>query len=144
MYDMKVLGLEEVQKAVETMIKEVSKQIRPASITVVDKVGDLIMLVRTDGARPYNNEMSIRKAYTSARAQRDTSVIGEQWKERGWSTSDFGTQYTTVPGGVAIVKPGEGSFYGGIGVAGLIPAAADEAVAKTGLKTIQDALWPSK
>jgi len=147
MYEKKVLGLEEVQKAMEAMIKEAPKGSgRPVSLAIVDEVGNLIMLVRTDGARPFNSDMAIKKAYTAARWKSDTAALAERIpKKYMQGILEFGNEYTTVLGGVAISKRGEpGTVYGGIGCAGRIPADEDDAIARVGLKAMQDALWPSK
>jgi len=144
MYERKVLGLEEVFKAVHAMIEAVPRESRPISIAVMDDRGDLICLARMDKAHGFTNEMAIRKACTSARRRVDTSKLGKHLKESGWSIADLGPEYTTIPGGIAIVKSGEETVFGSIGVSGRIPASEDEEIALIGLKTLQDVLWPSK
>lgn len=144
MYERQVLGLEEVFKAVHAMIEAVPKESRPISIAVMDDRGDLICLARMDGAHGFTNELAMRKAYTSARRRIDTSQLGKHLRESGWSIEDIGSDYTTIPGGIAIVKPGEGTVYGSIGVSGRIPASEDEEIALIGLKSLQEALWPSE
>jgi uncharacterized protein GlcG (DUF336 family) len=144
MYERKVLGLEEVLKAVNTMIKAVPKGSRPISIAVMDDRGDPICLARMDKAHGFTNEMAMRKAYTSARRRIDTSKLGKHLKESGWGIGDIGPDYTVIPGGIAIVKPDEDTVYGSIGISGRIPASEDEEIALIGLKTLQDTLWPLK
>jgi uncharacterized protein GlcG (DUF336 family) len=144
MYERKVLGLEEVFKAVHAMIEAVPSGSRPISIAVTDDRGDLICLARMDKAHGFTNEMAMRKAYTSARRRIDTSKLGRHLRESGWGIEDIGPNYTAIPGGIAIVKPDEDTVYGSIGVSGRIPASEDEEIALIGLKTLQDVLWPSK
>jgi len=140
MYEKKVIGLEEVQKAIEAMIKEGSKA-RPVSIAVVDDVGEIIALVRMDGARGFTNDMAIKKAYTSARWRRDTRGVGERLAllKQPSSVLEYSSEYSTVPGGIVVVKPGEEVVYGAIGVSGRRrdDPVDDEAIAKIGLKVIQ-------
>lgn len=147
MYERQVLGLDEVQKAVQAMIEEAKASKGsglPMSVAITDYEGHLICLARMDGSRDFNVSMAIRKAYTAARWRRNTTAVGEVMQRNKWNLTEFGTEYTVVPGGVAIVKPGEENVYGAIGVGGRVPAAEDEAIALIGLKAIQDALWPSK
>jgi len=139
-YERKVLGLEEVLKAVQAMIQAVPKGSRPISVAVMDDRGDLICLARMDGAHGFTNELALRKAYTSARRRIDTNKLGKHLQESGWSTADFGTDYTVIPGGIVIVKPGEETVYGSIGISGRIPASEDEEIALIGLKVLQDSL----
>ena len=140
MYERKVLELDEVMKAVQAMIQAVPKGSRPISIAVMDDRGDLICLVRMDGAHSFTNELALRKAYTSARRRIDTSKLGKHLQESDWNITDYGTDYTVIPGGIVIVKPGEETVYGSIGVSGRIPASEDEEIALIGLKALQDAL----
>ena len=151
MYERQVLGLDEAQKAVQAMIEEAKApkgSSLPMSVAITDYEGHLICLARMDGSRDFNVSMAIRKAYTAAQWRRNTTAVGEVMQRNKWNLTEFGTEYTVVPGGVAIVKPGEekvyGATYGAIGVGGRVPAAEDEAIALVGLKAIQDALWPSK
>ena len=65
------------------------------------------------------------------------------------SASNYGPDYTTILGGVAIIEPAgkEERFatpfcLGGIGVATTGPGELDEDVAKIGLKYIENKLWP--
>lgn len=141
MYERKVLGLEEVQKAVQAMLQEIPKgDARPISIAVMDDRGGLITLVRTDGAREFTNQMAIRKAYTSAHWRRSTREVGELMQRRNWSLREFGPEWMLVPGGVPIIDPSDGTVYGSIGISGRIPAEEDEAIAMVGVKAIQAAL----
>jgi uncharacterized protein GlcG (DUF336 family) len=140
MYERKVLGLDEVMKAVQAMIQAVPKGSRPISIAVMDDRGDLICLARMDGAHGFTNELALRKAYTSARRRIDTSKLGKHLQESSWNITDYGTDYTVIPGGILIVKPGEEAMYGSIGVSGRIPASEDEEIALIGLKALQNAL----
>ena len=90
--------------------------------------------------------MAIKKAYTSARRGQNTRIIGDRFRSFGWAIREYGPDYTIIPGGVAITKPdekmdkGEPTVYGSIGVAGLMPADADEVLALFGLGIIQQML----
>ena len=149
MYQRKVISLVEAKIAVEAAIQEASKKPdRPMAVAVVDDRGELICLERMDEAQKLYGDMAYRKANTAAQFRRDTRELQERLKTIGYSLSDgFGAPYTVVPGGLPIAKEGTPPFspevYGGIGASGRT-ADEDEAIAKAGLKAIQNILWPSK
>lgn len=141
MLERKVMGLKEAQIAVEAMIKEIPKgDSRPISICVMDHEASILMMVKTDGAHEFNNRMAIRKAYSSAHWRRSTRALEEMSGRLKWPLQEFGSEWTMVYGGEPIIDPKDGTAYGAIGVAGRIPAADDEAIAKVGVKAILDTL----
>lgn len=152
MYDRKVLGLEETLKTVEAMIEENKRTSGlPIAIAIVDDRGNLICFTRMDevpraagqvqGYMDLASTMAIKKAYTAAHWRRNTLKLAERMRELKVTVADaFGPQYTALPGGVAIVKPGEETVYGAIGVGGRIPGSEDEVIAQYGLKIIQSIL----
>ena len=144
MRDKKVLGLAEAQVATQAIIEEASKDpSRPMAVAVADDRGDVISFVRMDGARPRLCEMAIKKAYTSSYLARDTRKVLEMRQKWDWGIYEpVGNDMTVIPGGLAIVKPGETVVYGGIGTSGR-SADEDEALAFVGLKALQNLLWPS-
>lgn len=159
MYQREMLGLEEVQRAAQAMIQEAQKSKGsglPIALAVVDFEGHLLTVARMDGARDFNMSMAIRKARTAARWRRDTSIVRDRTRKNGFSVREFGSEYTIVPGGVIITKPGEeteamnytssafGRVYGAIGVAGRIPNTEDEEIARLGVRAIQEAVWSGK
>ena len=144
MYEKKVLDLPEAEVAIQAIIKEAAKESnRPISIAVVDDRGDLVSFARMTGAIEFYGYMALRKAYSSARLRRHTSVIGEEVvKKWGFDVRNYG-DLTHVPGGIAITEPGGKVVYGAIGIAGRLPS-EDEVLALIGLKDLQDFLWSSK
>jgi len=140
MYDRKVLGLAEGERAVQAIIEEASKEpSRPMSIAVVDAWGNLISFARMDGANPLTARMAMNKAYTSACFGRDTRVLmgwlEEADKDIAWYDDH---RLTAVYGGVCI-RLGDGTLVGAIGTSGR-KQEEDEALALVGLKAIQDVL----
>ncbi len=136
MYERKVLGLDEAMRAVKAMLDSVREGTRPISVAVMDDRGDLICFARMDGAHGFTNDLAMRKAYTSARRRIDTAKLGENLKKSAWNTTDYGSEYTTIPGGLLIADPKDGAVYGSIGVSGRIPASEDEDIARLGLKVL--------
>ena len=95
--------------------------------------------------------MAFRKAHSAAIWGKDTLTLWEYFKGRvEWPLTAYGTDFTVVPGGVAIVEPGEERkrrpkyVYGAIGVSDVGVWQADDELAVAGLKYIQSLLWPSK
>ena len=144
MYDKKVLGLAEAQVAIKAIIEEASKEpSRPMAIAIADDSGNLVSFVRMDGARPRLGEMAIKKAYTSSYLARDSRKVLETRSKWDWGAYEpVGNDMTVIPGGLAIVKPGETTVYGAIGTSGRLPD-EDETLAFVGLKALQNFLWPS-
>ena len=77
-----------------------------------------------------------KKAQPAAVTQRDAGAVAERFKTTGRSVSDFGDpKMVAVQGGVAIQRPGDEVFLGGIGVSGL-RADEDEAMARIGVQAM--------
>jgi len=71
------LGQAEAQKAIETIKAEALKRGKAVVISVVDAQGDLLALLRLDGAPLPSIQISMNKAYTAARERRPTHLIGQ-------------------------------------------------------------------
>ena len=155
MYKRSMLGYEEAKGAVEAMIEENKKgDYWPyGCFAVVDYNGVLLYFARMDGSGTQGVSMAIRKAYTSAIWGRSTTAFGKMIDAKKFrkDATNYGPDYTTIPGGVAIIEPaGKDSRYatpfciGAIGVATTGPGEFDEAIAMVGLKYIENLLWPEK
>jgi uncharacterized protein GlcG (DUF336 family) len=111
------LSLEEGMKAIEVVVAEASRDARPMAIAVVDKQGELICCLRMDRAAPRILRHAIRKAYTAAVMERDTTAFKQDLQERDGNLDEWGdVRLTTLQGGVAIKVDGE--CVGAIGVGG--------------------------
>ena len=146
MNDKKILTLIEAQVVIKAIIEEASKDSgRPIAIAVTDDRGDLISFVRMDGARPRFGVRAIRKAYSAAYNGRDTRKSLENRQKWDWGAYEpVDSDTTVVPGGIAIVKPGETTVYGGIGTSCSRSADEEEALALVGLKALQTFIWQSQ
>jgi uncharacterized protein GlcG (DUF336 family) len=158
MYERKVLGLDECLKTVEAMIEENKrKSDLPIAIAIVDDHGDLICYAKMDsnpkspgdvqGYVDSGGYMAIKKALTAAHFRGDAKNLAETMSKMNRNISvDFDAKYVALSNGgaTAIVKPGEKTVYGAIGVGGRVPGEGDEEMARYGLKVIQEILWPSK
>ena len=138
MYERKILGLAEAEKAIEAMKKEAATG-RPMSMAVMDPFGNLIAFTRMDGAGPLTARMAMNKAYTSAWFGRDTRAFKDWLNEAGKDIVWYDDhRLTGVHGGVAI-RTSDGIPVGAIGTSGRHQD-EDEAIALVGLKAIQDLL----
>lgn len=89
-----------------------------AAVAVVDAHGELVAFLRTDGCRLSCITVAINKAYTAAREQAESKVLGDDARSRGFPLTNFGElRYVTWAGGVPIRYAGE--VVGAVGVSGL-------------------------
>ncbi|MEO8251701.1 MAG: heme-binding protein [Chloroflexota bacterium] len=94
-----------------------------AAVAVVDRHGELVAFLRTDGCGLASINIAINKAFTAARERVESSVLGERSRTEGFPVTNFGDpRYVGWGGGVPIIVAGE--VIGAIGVSGL-PEAAD-------------------
>lgn len=137
MYDKPMLSLDQVQRAMSTMLAKANEEpARPVAIAMVDDVGDMVSYIRMDRRRKIPQRMAIRKAYTCALTGRDSKDYAEQLKDQGRTVAEMGDpMLAAVQGGVVVLHPETGFIMGGIGVSGL-PAQEDEAIARIGLQAL--------
>ena len=138
MYDRPTLELSQVLAAMSTMLDEGGKSPdQPLAIAIVDETGDLISYARMDKCRKQPQKIAIIKAYTSALSGRDSQGFIDRLKSQGMNVADYGDpKLGALPGGVVILRPGDSTVLGAIGVSGLPSGAADEAIARIGLKAL--------
>ena len=99
-----------------------------AAVAVVDRHGELVAFLRTDGCGLASITIAINKAFTAARERVESSVLGERSRTEGFPLTNFGdSRYVGWGGGVPIVVDGE--VIGAIGVSGL-PEDADIELAR--------------
>ncbi|MBI4888746.1 MAG: heme-binding protein [Acidobacteria bacterium] len=99
---------------------------------VVDRAGNMVLLLRSDAANPHNAELARRKAYTS----RTFGMTTLEFRNRTAGTSEFAGQRQladVIPlGGGVPVRIGT-ELIGGFGLSGSPVQEADEKCAMTGL-----------
>ena len=137
MYDKPMISLDQVQRAMSTMLAKANEQPdQPLAIAVVDDVGDLVSYARMDRCRKIPQRMAIRKAYTCALSGQDSKDYAARLKEQGRTVAEMGDpMLAAVQGGVVVLHPQTGSILGGIGVSGLA-AQDDEDIARIGLQAL--------
>ncbi|MBL8549261.1 MAG: heme-binding protein [Hyphomonadaceae bacterium] len=78
------------------------------ALAVGDRTGEIIACERMDGAPARNLKHAFRKVFTAAEMGRDTSVFGDQLRQRGGDLVQWGDpRLTNLPGGLAVIRDGE-------------------------------------
>jgi glc operon protein GlcG len=130
------LGYEDARRALDLIAKELASRGLAAVITVADDHGELIALMRMDGAPLSSIVIAANKAWTAARERRPSFEIGQAARhpQTGFDMAYFGDpRYVGWGGGVPVVIAGK--VVGAVGVSGA-PQAADIEVAKLGVEAI--------
>ena len=103
--------------AVEVIRAETEKRGKSAVIAVVDSRGELISLLRMDGAAFSSVNVATNKAFTAARLKRPSSVIGRNARhpETGFNISYYSDpRFIGFSGGLPVIIDGQtvitGSF----------------------------------
>ena len=126
------LGHEDAQRAIDAMRDEALQRGKAGVIVVSDPHGELLGLLRMDGAPLSSIQIAINKAYTAARERKPSYEVGQKARdpERGFPMTNFGElKFTTWGGGLPIVI--EGQVIGAVAISGL-PASEDMEIAEMG------------
>ena len=135
----KVLTAPLALEAAEAAIAACKQQGYNVTVTVVDRTGQIKLILVGDGARPLTLEVTRRKAYTSAMQRVSTGDYTKRVTTPGaFNPGQFDKELTTGQGGLPI-KVGEDTI-GGIAAAGAPGGDKDEACANAGLAKIADQL----
>ena len=130
------LGLAEAQKATQAIKAELELRQKAAVIAVADSHGELISLLRLDGAPLPSIVIATNKAWTAARERRPTRDIGQSARDphNGFDMAFFGDpRYIGWGGGLPVFINGD--CAGAVAVSGL-PEMEDIEVAQFGIKAI--------
>ena len=91
---------------------------RTAAIAIVDAHGELVAFVRLDGVQLNSGPLAVNKAYTAARLNRPSRVLGETVRAKGTDVAFYGdARYVGFGGGMPVRV--DGVVAGGVGVSGL-------------------------
>lgn len=134
MHTQTVLRYDDAIAAIEAIRRELDKLRKAAVIAVADVHGELIALVRLDGAPASSVPLAANKAYTAARLRRPTRVLGETLRSRGTDIAFYGdARYTGFGGGLPVRV--DDAVVGAVAVSALSDA-EDEALAAIGIAAI--------
>lgn len=111
------LGEKEAALAVNTIRAELVRRGKTAVIAVSDSHGELVSLLRMDGAPLPSVLVATRKCLTAARERAATWDVGQGFKANGWQLSNTDPLFTGWGGGVPVRVKGE--VVGAVAVSGL-------------------------
>jgi len=119
MHTTHTLSHTDAQHAITAISGELVKRGKAGVIAVTDEHGELIALLRMDGAPLPSITIAINKAFTAAREAKPTLDIGAKFREKGYDFAWYGDlRYVGWGGGVPILLEG-GACIGGVAVSGL-------------------------
>ena len=130
------LGHAEAQVALQAIQAELERRGKAAVAAVADAQGELIALLRLDGAPLPSILIAANKAWTAARERRPTRELGQRARdpEYGFDMAYFGDRrYIGWGGGLPVIVGG--AVVGAVAVSGL-PELEDIEVAQIGLAAI--------
>lgn len=136
MHQVKNLGHEEAETAIRVIRDKLLKGKKAAVITVVDAHGELIAMLRLNGAPLPSILNAQNKAYTAAREGIPSRDLGQAARDPkdGFDMAYFGdSRYIGWGGGVPVEI--DGQILGAVGVSGL-PEEEDMDLAKLGVAVI--------
>jgi glc operon protein GlcG len=129
-----MLSHSDAQKAIDVIQAELLKRGKAGIIAVADAHGELIALLRMDGAPLASITIAINKAFTAAREAKPTTDIGAKFKDKGYDFMWFGDgRYVGWGGGVPVLV--KGKCAGAVAVSGLTQQ-EDHEIAGLGVSAI--------
>jgi len=111
------LGEAEAALAIRAIREELVRRGKAAVIAVSDPHGELISLLRMDGAPLPSILVAQRKLLTASRERGETSEIGKNFQKNGWQLANSDPAFTGWGGGVPVRF--RGAVVGAIAVSGL-------------------------
>jgi glc operon protein GlcG len=136
MYQSTSLGHTDAQRAIQAMQDKLLRRGKAAVIAVADAHGELIGLLRLDGAPLPSILVAGNKAWTAARERRPTRDLGQAARDpqEGFDLAYFGdSRYIGWGGGLPVVV--DGVVVGAVAVSGL-PEQEDMELAQVGVAAI--------
>ena len=130
------LGHAEAQAAIEAIKAEILRRNLAAVIAVADAHGELISLLRLDGAPLPSIVIATNKAWTAARERKPSREIGQAARDpkTGFDVAYFGDpRYIGWGGGVPVIV--DGVVVGSVAVSGL-PEEVDMELVQIGVAAI--------
>ena len=122
------ISLDEAQKVATEALKEAKAQKVDTTIVILNKVGNVIVMLRDDNAKPHTLDTAEKKAFTALTFEAPTSVVSGIIKDVP-KLKEI-DKIVSLGGGVPLVV--DGKTVGSIGVAGAPSAEMDEQIANKG------------
>jgi glc operon protein GlcG len=131
------LGEAEAAIAIKAMREELTKRGKTGVMAVSDSHGELISLLRMDGAPLPSIQVASNKVLTAARERSATGVLGKNFKDHGWQMANTDPRFTGWDGGLPVLKAGK--VVGAVAVSGLSQE-EDAEIARIGAAKIAESL----
>ena len=136
MHQVATLGHVDAQRAIQAIQAELQKRGKAAVIAVADAHGELISLLRLDGAPLPAIVIATNKAWTAARERKPTRELGQTARDpvNGFDMAYYGDpRYVGWGGGVPVII--DGAVAGSVAVSGL-PEQEDMDLVQIGVAAI--------
>jgi len=133
------LGSADAQRAIQVIGSELAKRDKAAVIAVADDHGEVIGLLRLDGAPVPSIVNATNKAFTAARERKTTFELGQKSRDpkAGFDFAFYGDpRYIGFGGGVPVIF--DGAVVGAIAVSGL-SSEEDAELAAIGVAAVLEA-----
>ncbi len=131
------LAEQEASVAMAAIREELVKRGKAAVIAVSDSHGELISLLRMDGAKISSVQVATRKCWTAARERATSGEVGRGYAQSGLEVINSDPLFTGWDGGVPAWRGG--SVLGAVAVSGL-DQAEDAELARIGVAAIERVL----
>ncbi len=142
MRDVKTIGADDARRGIAAVRAAAERRDAAVVVAVADAYGELLALLRMDGAGPADIASAIAKAYTAARLGQNTSDIDAASRnpKTGFDLAGFADpRITGLVGGVTLEF--EDQVVGAVGVSGAT-AATEEALAEAGVAAMLEPYRP--
>lgn len=128
------LGETEALLAIDACATELRRRKKVGSIAVGDRHGELIAILRMDGASLPTPGIAANKAFTSSRVREPSGALGRAALADGWDVHYHGdTRYVGWDGGLPVFYRGQ--CVGSVAVSGLT-GVEDLEIAEIGVNAI--------
>ena len=111
------LGETEAGLAIHAIREELVRRGKTAVIAVSDSHGELISLLRMDGAPLPSVLVATRKLLTAARERSESGLVGKNFQKHGWQLANSDPAFTGWDGGIPVRF--QGAVVGAVAVSGL-------------------------
>lgn len=125
--------------AAQAALAQCRKNGYQVAVTVVDKSGLPLVVLRDRYAGMHTVEVSANKAWTATSFKTATATLAEE-TQPGKPMSGLRNLPRFLAAGGGLMIEGAGALLGGIGVSGAPGGEADEACAKAGIQAIAESL----
>ncbi len=131
------LGEKEAMLAIDAIRTELVRRGKAAVIAVSDAHGEIVALLRTDGAKISSVLVATRKCWTAARERATTGEVGRSFQEFGLESANSDPFFTSWDGGLPVRHAGR--VVGAVAVSGISPT-EDAELAGVGVARIAQAI----